>query len=176
MATRNTFVGAPGSALPDRRPAGDPVPRLYSPVLPDLAGITDADLVDLAYNAAGPDFDAFMASPGHVRAILALVERLDQRAHQAEELLNAEQREVLRYRKIDADRCAELVQVRETVMCLWFQLTSASKGAPPIRVSLATPPERFDFAPPARPDFDDDVVVSHTLDMPPPLPPPDEEP
>jgi len=161
-ARGNTFVGAPGSVLQPRTPAGTAaLPQLHRDPLPDLSHeLTDADLSDLAYNAAhGPDFAALMASPGHVHALLLLVERLEHRVQIAEDLALAAQQEALRFRQIDADRCAELLGVRNSMMELWFRLTSAGGSAVPL----------------ARQDFEDDeVVVSHTMevDLPPPLPPP----
>ncbi len=159
VARGNTFVGAPGSALPARPPAGTvELPQINQDPLPDLAEAANADLIDMAYNAAhGPDFTALMASPQHVHALLLLVEHLERRAQLAEDIAFAAQQEVLRFRKIDADRCAELIGVRNSMMELWFRLTSAGGSAVPL----------------ARQDFEEDeVVVSHTMDMPPPLPPP----
>ncbi len=162
MTRGNTRVGAPGSVLLPRAPAGTAaLPRLHQDPLPDLdQDPADADLIDMAYNAAhGPDLASLMASPRHVHAVLLLVERLEHRAQCAEDLALASQQEALRFRKIDADRCAELVSVRNAMMELWFRLTSAGGSPVPL----------------ARQDFEDDeVVVSHTLevDLPPPLPPP----
>ena len=160
LARGTTFVGAPGSALPTRTPAGTAaLPQLHRQVLPDLdPESSDTELIDMAYNAAnGQDFASLMASPAHVLAVLHLVERLEQRAQRAEESAIAAHQEALRFRKIDADRCAELLGVRNSMMELWFRLTSAGGSAVPY----------------ARQDFEDDeIVISNTMEMAHPLPPP----
>ncbi len=160
-ARGNTFVGAPGSVLRPRTPAGTTaLPQLHREPLPDFSqDPSDDELIDMAYNAAhGPDLAALLASPRHVHAVLLLVERLEQRAQVAEDLALAAQQEALRFRQIDADRCAELLGVRNSMMELWFRLTSAGGSAVPL----------------ARQDFEEEEVVSHTMevDLPPPLPPP----